>query len=331
MSQKQEDSKREVRSAGFANSSLLEEELYAAASKTTSLAVPAEPSPDVPAVEPQTKIQVVVVRPKTPAKKRPRPLTNSERTLAAKYREMKNSAVLSKSGIDFTEKSANAAGAQRTETSDFALPDRTPQYGLPAEAIRALTQGTQRDANGQTRKLDFLLKDSAGRTPQGYSENTRMPQLARFELKAGTVIPGLLITGVNSDLPGTVIGQVSENVYDTASGNFLLIPQGARLLGVYDSNITYGQKRLGIVWNRLIFPDGSSLNIAGSPGADLAGYSGVKGQVDNHYGQLLSAALFTSVFAGAADIATGGQNSSNDSDKTHLSQMKKITNELFFL
>jgi type IV secretion system protein VirB10 len=133
-----------------------------------------------------------------------------------------------------------------------------------------------------------------------------------MELKAGTVIPGLLLVGVNSDLPGTVVGQVSENVYDTATGKFLLIPQGTRIIGVYDSRITYGQKRVAIVWNRLIYPDGSSLNIAGSPGTDIAGYSGLKGKVDNHYGQLLTAALFTSVFTAAADIASDSGNSNSD-------------------
>jgi type IV secretion system protein VirB10 len=126
-----------------------------------------------------------------------------------------------------------------------------------------------------------------------------------MELKAGTVIPGILLVGINSDLPGTVIGQVSENVYDTATGRYLLVPQGTRIIGVYDSRITHGQKRVAVVWNRLIYPDGSSLNIAGSVGADIAGYSGIKGRVDNHYGQLLAAALFTSVFTAGVDIASG--------------------------
>jgi type IV secretion system protein VirB10 len=167
------------------------------------------------------------------------------------------------------------------------------------------------DLNAYRHKLDFLTKDGAGRTPQDYSSHTRQSPLAPMELKAGTVIPGLLLVGVNSDLPGTVIGQVSENVYDTATGRYLLIPQGTRIIGVYDSRITYGQKRVAIVWNRLIYPDGSSLNITGSPGTDMAGYSGIKGRVDNHYGQLLTAALFTSVFTAAADIA-GGSTSGGD-------------------
>ena len=314
MTRKEEESKQPQR-AEFVNSTLLENELFAAASQAAVL--PAKPdSPDIPTVA-QPKTQIIMIRPavKAPVKKKKqaRPITDSERELARRYRDMKNNAILSKSAVDgFTEERA------REEQQTTGLPSGNPPYNtppdaLPPEALQALMQGAQRDANGQTQKLDFLLKEGAGRTPQGYSGSTRTPRLARLELKAGAVIPGLLITGLNSDLPGTVIGQVSENVYDTATGRFLLIPQGARIIGVYDSKITYGQKRIGIVWNRIVFPDGSSLNISGSPGTDLAGYSGIKGKVDNHYGQLLSAAVFTSLFAGAADIAAGGENSSSNS------------------
>jgi type IV secretion system protein VirB10 len=183
--------------------------------------------------------------------------------------------------------------------------------GTAAEA-HAAAQGE--DPNAFRHKLDFLTRDGAERTQQDYSVNTRNAPLAPMELKAGTVIPGLLLVGINSDLPGTVIGQVSENVYDTATGRWLLIPQGTRILGVYDSRITHGQKRVAIVWNRLIYPDGSSLNIAGSTGTDLAGYSGIRGRVNNHYGQVLTAALFTSFFTAVAEIAGGGSSSDTSSN-----------------
>jgi type IV secretion system protein VirB10 len=156
------------------------------------------------------------------------------------------------------------------------------------------------------------------------TENTRKPQVVRLELKAGTVIPGLLITGLDSDLPGTVLGEVSVNVYDSAIGNYVLVPQGAQILGVYDSKITCGQKRIRVIWNRIIYPDGSSLNISGSPGTDLAGYSGMKGSVDNHYGQRLSAALFTSVFAGSADITTGDRDNTNSSNNNEKKSVRDI-------
>jgi type IV secretion system protein VirB10 len=184
---------------------------------------------------------------------------------------------------------------------------------LSGAETQAMPQGE--DTNAWRHKLDFLTQDGGSRTPQGYSSNTRQSPLASMELKAGTVIPGLLLVGVNSDLPGTVVGQVSENVYDTATGRYLLIPQGTRIMGVYDSRITYGQKRVAIVWNRLIYPDGSSLDIAGSPGTDISGYSGIRGKVDNHYGQLLTAAIFTSVFTAAVDIASGNDGSTDDNNK----------------
>jgi type IV secretion system protein VirB10 len=320
ISQKQkEESKRETRTTGFADSRLLEDELFAAASRGGYAPPAITVSPD-PIIA-QQKTQIILVRPaspvKTPVKKRARPLSDAERELAKKYRDMKNSAILSKTNVEgFTAdlREPPAEGRQANDSS-FILPNHAPQYDLPPEAMSML-QEIRKDPNGQSEKLDFLLKDGGGRTPQGYSDNTRMPQVARLELKAGTVIPGLLITGLNSDLPGAVLGQVSANVYDSATGNYVLIPQGSRIMGAYDSKVSHGQKRIGIVWNRIIYPDGSSLNISGSPGTDLAGYSGIKGRVDNHYGQLLSAAFFSSVFAGAADIATGGRNNSNSGNES---------------
>jgi type IV secretion system protein VirB10 len=317
MTQQQGEPRREdrLRSPEFVNSSILESELFAAASRGAPLPEPV--SVDAPVIAPQAKTQIVILRPapvSTPTRKKQiRQISDSERELARRYRDMKNNAIMSKSGVDGFMGTDERAPEQRT-ASNYIPPNTASQYELPSEAMQALTQGMQKDSNGQTQKLDFLLKDSVGRTPQGYSTNTRNAPLARMELKAGTIIPGLLLTGLNSDLPGTIMGQVSENVYDTATGLFMLIPQGTRILGVYDSRITQGQKRVGVVWNRLIYPDGSSLNIAGSPGTDLAGYSGIKGTVDNHYGQLLSAAFFTSIFASAADIATGGRNNDNNNN-----------------
>jgi type IV secretion system protein VirB10 len=135
------------------------------------------------------------------------------------------------------------------------------------------------------------------------------------ELKAGTIIPGILISGINSDLPGNVLAQVSENVWDTASGKFILIPKGTRIIGVYDSQVSFGQRRVMLVWNRLVFPNGTTLNIAGSPGIDQAGYSGLAGKVSEHWGTMLKSALLASVFVAGAEIvydsdSGGGDNKS---------------------
>jgi type IV secretion system protein VirB10 len=230
---------------------------------------------------------------------------------------MKATALTSRSKVEGFEMINEASNGQRQNSlSPEGLLNALGTSGAADASgnMAALMQETQntQDVNAYRHKLDFLVQDGAERTPQGYSANTRNAPLAPMELKAGSVIPGLLVTGINSDLPGTVIGQVSENVWDTATGKFLLIPQGTRILGAYDSRITQGQKRVSVVWNRLVYPDGSSLNIAGSPGTDIGGYSGIKGRVDNHYGQLLNAVLFSSVFASLADIAAGD---TSDNDK----------------
>jgi len=111
-----------------------------------------------------------------------------------------------------------------------------------------------------------------------------------YVLQAGTTIPAALITGLRSDLPGQITAQVTSHVYDSPTGRRLLIPQGARLLGEYDSRVAFGQRRILLAWTRLILPDGRSVVLEREPGADQAGYSGLEDGVDNHWGQLLRAA-----------------------------------------
>jgi type IV secretion system protein VirB10 len=122
-----------------------------------------------------------------------------------------------------------------------------------------------------------------------------------YELRAGFVLPAILISGINSDLPGQVIGQVSQDVFDTATGKWTLIPQGSRLVGQYSSDIAYGQARVLIAWQRIVFPDGKALDIGAMPGADSAEYAGFQDQVNNHYFRLFGSALLMSgVTAGIA-------------------------------
>ena len=120
-----------------------------------------------------------------------------------------------------------------------------------------------------------------------------------YELRAGAVIPAILISGISSELPGQIIAQLSENVYDTARGNSLLLPQGSRLIGEYTSNIGYGQGRLMVVWKRIVFPDAKALDIGTMPGTDAAGYAGMKDQVNNHYVRLFAGAIMLSVVEAA--------------------------------
>ncbi|EJX1342487.1 TrbI/VirB10 family protein [Vibrio parahaemolyticus] len=138
-----------------------------------------------------------------------------------------------------------------------------------------------------------------------------------FELRAGFVIPATLISGINSDLPGQIMAQVSQNVSDTATGSHLLIPQGSRLIGSYSSDVAYGQERVLVAWQRIIFPDGKAMDIGSMPGADSAGYSGFHDQVNNHYLRIFgSAFLMSGITAG---ITLSQDNDSNSEDGTRAS------------
>jgi len=137
-----------------------------------------------------------------------------------------------------------------------------------------------------------------------YNPHSLRTPVSPYQVMAGTIIPASLVTGLNSDLPGQVIAQITENVYDTPTGQHLLLPQGTRLLGRYDSNIDDGQSRALVVWNRLIRPDGSSLVIENLPGVDLSGQSGLRDRVDRHTGSLFKAAVLSSVLSIATELST---------------------------
>ncbi|WP_026133591.1 TrbI/VirB10 family protein [Janthinobacterium sp. CG3] len=157
-----------------------------------------------------------------------------------------------------------------------------------------------------------LVQTSAGRNDvgqfagSGQGDRWRLesePEAPRspYELRAGFVIPGLLISGINSELPGQIMAQVSQDVYDTPLGKYKLIPQGSRLVGSYTSDVAFGQSRILIGWQRIVFPDGKAMDIGSMPGSDSAGYAGLKDKVNNHYFRLFgSAFLMSAVTAGVA-------------------------------
>ena len=125
-----------------------------------------------------------------------------------------------------------------------------------------------------------------------------------FILQAGAVVPAALITGIRSDLPGQITAQVTENVYDSPTGRLLLIPQGTRIVGQYDNNVQFGQRRALLVWNRLIFPNGRSIVLERQPGADTQGYAGLEDGVDYHWWDLAKAAGLSTLLAVGAELAT---------------------------
>jgi type IV secretory pathway VirB10-like protein len=153
--------------------------------------------------------------------------------------------------------------------------------------------------NAQDRKLAFMNAPVDRRTT---SPDRLARPASRYVLQAGTVIPAALITGLRSDLPGQIAAQVTENVYDTPTGGSLLIPQGARLIGVYDSQVSFGQSRLLLVWTRLILPNGYSIVLERQPGADATGQAGLEDAVDHHWGALFKAALLSTILAVGTEL-----------------------------
>jgi type IV secretion system protein TrbI len=159
----------------------------------------------------------------------------------------------------------------------------------------------------QTRKLTFL---KAGPEKEVYNQHGLQTPVSAYQLMAGTVIAASLVTGLNSDLPGFVIAQVTEHVYDSASGRFLLIPQGSRLIGRYDNVVAFGQERALVIWQRLILPNGSSVVIDNLPATDTAGYAGLADEIDLHTFKLLQGVALATVLGIGSQLAFGA--SDND-------------------
>lgn len=154
-------------------------------------------------------------------------------------------------------------------------------------------------ASANLARSDFGAVDAEHRN----ASSLELP-ISPYQVMAGTVIPAALVTGINSDLPGQVIATVTEDVRDTATGQHLLIPQGSRLIGRYDSDVAFGQRRVLLVWTRLILPDASSVALDRLPGIDPAGYAGLEDGVDWHWKRLAAGATLSTVLSVAAELAT---------------------------
>ncbi|PHZ86750.1 TrbI/VirB10 family protein [Paremcibacter congregatus] len=177
-------------------------------------------------------------------------------------------------------------------------------------------------ASVQDKKKAFL--ESPGKH-SGVSKHGLREQLSPYSLLSGTVISASLITGINSDLPGQALAQVTKNIYDTVTGNYLLIPQGSRLIGRYDSEISSGQQRVLVVWERIIRPDGSSIQIDNLSGTDKAGYAGLSDNVDWHTGKLLKGIGLATLLGVGSELAYGGADGTlaeaiRDSSQSNINQ-----------
>ncbi|MCU1293092.1 MAG: putative conjugal transfer protein trbI, partial [Bryobacterales bacterium] len=185
----------------------------------------------------------------------------------------------------------------------FATTNTAPSVATPAPAnlpTPTQPQASASDTSGD-HKLAFLNQASDRQT----QSPDRLSNLASSDvILAGSIIPAALITGLRSDLPGEITAQVTQNVFDTPTGKILLIPQGAKLVGRYDAQITFGQSRALLVWNRLILPNGKSIILERQPGTDTEGYAGLEDEVDNHWGLLFEAAILSTVLSVGSEAGT---------------------------
>jgi type IV secretion system protein VirB10 len=195
-----------------------------------------------------------------------------------------------------------------------ALGANPTQSGVPQSASSQYTAAGQPEQrtdyerqNDQEQKATF--GQQRGKQESEYLASTRKPAQSLYEIKAGWLIPAVLEQQLNSDLPGLIRALVRENVYDSATGRYILIPSGSTLIGIYNSHIGYGQNALQAVWRRVVFPDGSSLALGGFEGDDSAGTAGFRDQVNNHWGRILSGALLTSLFAAGIEVSQGTNSS----------------------
>jgi type IV secretion system protein TrbI len=213
-------------------------------------------------------------------------------------------------GLDAEQQRVNQESEAARTSKVFAstTAPTTPSRAVSQEAATASPSDETFSQNGQDRKLLFVNAPVDRRT-------TAPDRLSRpaspFVIQAGTIIPAALITGIRSDLPGQITAQVTENIFDTPTGRAKLVPQGARLIGIYDSQIAFGQSRVLLVWTRLIMPNGRSIVLERQQGVDAGGYSGLEDEVDNHWKELLGAAALSTLLGVGSELGSGADTGSN--------------------
>ncbi|MEZ5632436.1 MAG: TrbI/VirB10 family protein [Burkholderiaceae bacterium] len=207
-----------------------------------------------------------------------------------------------RSGVFF--RATGGAGAKPAQAAPAGEARAVQPFDVLAGALAPSAAAQPADPatvqNRQDQKEAFVAKagDAATRNPR----SLQLPA-SPYQVMAGTIIPAALVTGINSDLPGQVIANVTEAVYDTAFGRYLLIPQGSRLIGRYDSQVAFGQRRVLLVWTRLILPDTSSVALDRLPGIDPAGYAGLEDGVDWHWDRILAGAALSTLLGVGAELA----------------------------
>jgi len=237
-------------------------------------------------------------------------------------------AMKSPAKIAFNNSNGFNANNQKNNTANVGNSQRN--YNPLDPSLSALSDqlGLNNDPNFQESKKEFIQGNGSS---VDYLQSAKQAVISPYEVKSGTVIPAALITGVNSDLPGSLIAQVRENVYDTVTGNHLLIPQGTKLIGEYDSKISFGQDRALVVWKRLIFPNGDSLSLDKMQGVDVAGYAGFHDQVNHHYLRIYGNALLLSLVGSGYELLNQESNTNSAEDTLAASigqQLAQVASEM---
>lgn len=242
-------------------------------------------------------------------------------------------------GSTFSGSPQNQLAAIRGERDSLESTRSDPTYAYKAklEELKSLISGVG-GASGPGMSLLADSRPSTGNQSSvpslsagGWRLNSSMdnPETP-FVLRAGFVIPAVMISGINSDLPGQVMAQISQDVYDTATGRHLILPQGSRLVGSYSSQVIYGQKRVLTAWDRIVFPDGKALDIRGMQGADSAGYSGFKDKVNTHFWKVFSSAFLMSGIVAGVNLSqdTGGGDALNDRQRASDAMSEALGQQL---
>jgi type IV secretion system protein VirB10 len=221
--------------------------------------------------------------------------------------EIARSAVFFHTSHNSTKPDAVSTGANTSPTVNAATGAFNPMSAALPSASAQSNDPTAMQ-NRQDQKEAFLVKDDDAATRNAGALQT---PVSPYTIMAGTIIPAALVTGINSDLPGQIIAEVTQPVYDTATGHYLLIPQGSRLVGHYDSQVAFGQRRVLLVWTRVILPDTSSIALDKLPGIDPAGYAGLEDGVNWHWGSILSGAALSTLLGVSSELAVSNQGNVN--------------------
>ena len=247
---------------------------------------------------------------------------NSPSKMAVAYEKTKTSTSYSSVPPSSSNTSESLSYAkQERERILSQMADLNDPNGSYQQKINAMRNGNTYQPSENNATRFSITTASSTETGDKWTLDSSVQAPKRLSIITGSVLPATLITGINSDLPGKIIAQVSQNVYDSPTGRFMLVPQGTKIFGTYESGVVYGQERVLVSWNRLIFPDGKTIDIGSMNGTDQAGYSGMNDLVNNHYLRLFTSSFLLSVISAGITYSQDKYTSNNENGTTASSAM----------